>query len=72
MNIFRDPRWGRGQETPGEDPLLSGAYAIRFVRGMQGDGTNYLLASSALKHLAAYGVETADQVGRLSFVSAVT
>lgn len=35
INIFRDPRWGRGQETPGEDPLLSSVYAAAFVRGMQ-------------------------------------
>lgn len=36
VNIFRDPRWGRGQETPGEDPMLASAYAIQFVRGLQG------------------------------------
>ncbi|KAJ6307118.1 hypothetical protein OIU78_022241 [Salix suchowensis] len=37
INIFRDPRWGRGQETPGEDPLLTGKYAVSYVRGLQGD-----------------------------------
>ncbi|KAL3655337.1 putative beta-D-xylosidase 7 [Castilleja foliolosa] len=37
INIFRDPRWGRGQETPGEDPLVAGKYAVAFVRGIQGD-----------------------------------
>ncbi|TYZ54160.1 hypothetical protein PybrP1_012477, partial [[Pythium] brassicae (nom. inval.)] len=37
VNIYRDPRWGRGQETPGEDPLLSAEYAVAFVRGLQGD-----------------------------------
>lgn len=36
VNIFRDPRWGRGQETPGEDPMVASAYAIEFVRGFQG------------------------------------
>lgn len=36
INIFRDPRWGRGQETPGEDPMVASAYAIDFVRGFQG------------------------------------
>ena len=36
INIFRDPRWGRGQETPGEDPMVASAYAIEFVRGFQG------------------------------------
>jgi len=37
VNIFRDPRWGRGQETPGEDPLVVGKYGASFVRGVQGD-----------------------------------
>lgn len=36
INIFRDPRWGRGQETPGEDPMLTSAYAVQYVRGFQG------------------------------------
>ena len=36
VNIFRDPRWGRGQETAGEDPMLSGVWAVNFVRGVQG------------------------------------
>lgn len=36
INIFRDPRWGRGQETPGEDPMVASAYAIEFVNGFQG------------------------------------
>ncbi len=36
VNLYRDPRWGRGQETAGEDPLLSGIWAARFVRGLQG------------------------------------
>jgi beta-glucosidase-like glycosyl hydrolase len=37
INIFRDPRWGRGQETPGEDPMVTSAYAVEFVRGFQGE-----------------------------------
>ncbi|KAK9134311.1 hypothetical protein Syun_013641 [Stephania yunnanensis] len=37
INIFRDPRWGRGQETPGEDPLVTGKYSVSYVRGVQGD-----------------------------------
>nr|XP_043616232.1 probable beta-D-xylosidase 6 [Erigeron canadensis] len=37
INVFRDPRWGRGQETPGEDPMVVGAYAVEYVRGFQGD-----------------------------------
>lgn len=36
INLFRDPRWGRGQETPGEDPMVASAYAVEFVRGFQG------------------------------------
>lgn len=36
INIFRDPRWGRGQETPGEDPMVASAYAVEFVKGFQG------------------------------------
>ncbi|KDP32160.1 hypothetical protein JCGZ_12621 [Jatropha curcas] len=36
INVFRDPRWGRGQETPGEDPMVASAYAIEFVKGFQG------------------------------------
>ena len=42
VNIFRDPRWGRGQETYGEDPFLSGRLAVAFVTGMQGDDPHYL------------------------------
>ena len=41
VNIFRDPRWGRGQETYGEDPFLSGRMAVAFVTGMQGDDPHY-------------------------------
>jgi beta-glucosidase len=37
INIFRDPHWGRGQETYGEDPVLAGRYAVAFVRGLQGN-----------------------------------
>lgn len=37
VNIFRDPRWGRGQETPGEDPMLTSAFAVEYVRGFQGE-----------------------------------
>ncbi len=42
INIFRDPRWGRGQETYGEDPFLTGRMGVAFVTGMQGDDPNYL------------------------------
>ena len=55
INIFRDPRWGRGQETPGEDPFWSGEYAAAFVRGMQeGEDARYLKTSACCKHFGAF------------------
>jgi len=54
VNIFRDPRWGRGQETYGEDPFLSGRLAVAFVTGMQGDDPRYYLAISTPKHFAVH------------------
>jgi len=58
VNIFRDPRWGRGQECPGEDPTLNGDYAEGFVSGFQtGEDPNFLKASSCCKHYAAYNLE---------------
>jgi beta-glucosidase len=50
INIFRDPRWGRGQETYGEDPYLTGSIGVEFVRGIQGDDPNYMLAMACAKH----------------------
>ena len=50
INIFRDPRWGRGQETYGEDPFLTGRMAVAFVTGMQGDDPKYLKVVSTPKH----------------------
>lgn len=41
INIFRDPRWGRGQETPGEDPMVASAFAIEFVRGFQRENSKF-------------------------------
>jgi beta-glucosidase len=54
INIFRDPRWGRGQETYGEDPFLSGTIGVEFIRGLQGDDPNYLLAVGCAKHFAVH------------------
>jgi beta-glucosidase len=54
VNIFRDPRWGRGQETYGEDPFLSGRMAVAFVTGMQGDDPNYYRVISTPKHYAVH------------------
>ena len=60
INIVRDPRWGRNQETVSEDPWFSGRYADAFIRGVQGPQTasKYLAVAATCKHLAAYGVET--------------
>ncbi|KAJ4967201.1 hypothetical protein NE237_019050 [Protea cynaroides] len=64
INVFRDPRWGRGQETPGEDPFVTGRYAVSYVRGLQGDsfqggslGYNHLQASACCKHFTAYDLD---------------
>jgi len=54
VNIFRDPRWGRGQETYGEDPFLSGRLAVAFVTGMQGDDPHYYRVISTPKHFAVH------------------
>lgn len=54
INIFRDPRWGRGMETYGEDPYLAGRLAVEFIRGMQGEGGRYLKTVATPKHFAVH------------------
>jgi beta-glucosidase len=54
LNIFRDPRWGRGQETYGEDPYLTGRMGVAFVTGMQGDDPRYYRAIATPKHYAVH------------------
>ncbi len=54
INIFRDPRWGRGQETYGEDPFLTAMLARAFVRGLQGEDPKYLKAAACAKHYAVH------------------
>jgi beta-glucosidase len=54
INIFRDPRWGRGQETYGEDPYLTAQMAIQFIKGMQGDDPRYLKTIATSKHFAVH------------------
>ena len=54
INIFRDPRWGRGQETYGEDPFLTGRLGTAFVRGLQGDDPKYFKTISTPKHYAVH------------------
>ena len=53
INIFRDPRWGRGHETYGEDPYLTGRLGIAYVRGLQGNG-EHMKAAACAKHLAVH------------------
>jgi beta-glucosidase len=54
INLFRDPRWGRGQETWGEDPWLTGTMGAAFVRGMQGSKPGYLKTAACAKHFAVH------------------
>jgi beta-glucosidase len=63
INIFRDPRWGRGQETYGEDPYLTSRMAVNFVKGLEGDDSNYLKSVATLKH---YAVHSGPEVSRHS------
>jgi beta-glucosidase len=64
INIFRDPRWGRGQETYGEDPYLTATMGTAFVRGMQGRNNKILKTAAAAKHLA---VHSGPEISRHSF-----
>lgn len=54
INIFRDPRWGRGMETWGEDPWLTSQMGVAFVKGMQGDNPYYLKTAACMKHFAVH------------------
>ena len=54
INLFRDPRWGRGQETYGEDPFLTGNLAVQFIRGLQGDDPKYFKTIATVKHFAVH------------------
>jgi len=54
INIFRDPRWGRGQETFGEDPYLTGELGVEMVKGLQGDDPHYLKVAACAKHYAVH------------------
>lgn len=74
VNGLRDPRWGRAMETPGEDPLVIGKYAVSFVRGMQGDSIEggdlkdgHLQVSAACKHFIANDMEDWGGINRYRF-----
>ena len=54
INLFRDPRWGRGQETYGEDPYLTGRLAVSFIHGLQGDDPKYFKTIATVKHFAVH------------------
>jgi beta-glucosidase len=64
VNIFRDPRWGRGQETYGEDPYLTSVMSLGYVKGMQGDDPQYLKTATCAKH---YVVHSGPEESRHSF-----
>lgn len=68
VNIFRDPRWGRGQETYGEDPFLSGKIGASFIKGMQGNDPKYLKTAACAKH---YAVHSGPEALRHSFNAVV-
>ena len=61
INTFRDPRWGRGQETYGEDPYLTARMGVVFVRGLQGDDSRYLKVVATPKHFAVHSGPEADR-----------
>ncbi len=65
INIFRDPRWGRGQETFGEDPYLTASMGVEYIKGLQGDG-EFLKSAACAKH---YAVHSGPENGRHSFDS---
>ncbi|KAJ9181839.1 hypothetical protein P3X46_005887 [Hevea brasiliensis] len=72
VNIFRDPRWGRGQETAGEDPVLAGKYAASYVRGLQSMTGNRLKVAACCKHYTAYDLDNWNGVDRYHFNAMVS
>ncbi|CAH8281556.1 unnamed protein product [Eruca vesicaria subsp. sativa] len=81
INVFRDPRWGRGQETPGEDPLVVSEYGVEFVKGFQEvketsqvfkNNDEKLMLSACCKHFTAYDLEKWGNFSRYDFNAVVT
>mgnify|MGYP001206494846 CR=1 FL=1 len=72
VNIFRDPRWGRGMETYGEDPLLSGMLGTAYVRGLQGDDAFYLKTGACAKHYAVHSGRRAPATKLISIPPGAT
>lgn len=69
INIYRDPRWGRGQETYGEDPYLTSRLGVAFIKGLQGDDEKYIKTSACAKHFV---VHSGPEEKRHSFNSVVS
>lgn len=69
INIYRDPRWGRGQETYGEDPYLTALLGVAFIKGLQGNDPNYIQTAACAKHFA---VHSGPESQRHSFDAAVS
>ncbi|KAJ3563996.1 hypothetical protein NP233_g8584 [Leucocoprinus birnbaumii] len=74
INPFRDPRWGRGQETPGEDPFLTSQYVLNLIDGLQGgiDPHPYYKVAADCKHYAAYDLENWEGINRSDFDAQVS
>ncbi|KAK6170932.1 hypothetical protein SNE40_019211 [Patella caerulea] len=72
INMMRDPRWGRNQETYGEDPYLSGMLSTAYVNGLQGDHPRYVRASAGCKHFDVHGGPENIPAARASFNSVVS
>ncbi|GLJ09080.1 hypothetical protein SUGI_0101480 [Cryptomeria japonica] len=75
VNIFRDPRWGRGHETPGEDPFLTSAYASSYVKGLQQadpSDPNRLKVAACCKHYTAYDLDNWNGIQRFTFDALVS
>ncbi|CAM4929077.1 unnamed protein product [Rotaria socialis] len=73
INIFRDPRWGRGQETPGEDPFLTSQYVYALINGLQrGEDDRYLKIGANCKHFAAYDLDQWNGTDRFHFNALVS
>ena len=69
VNIFRDPRWGRGHETFGEDPFLTSRMGVRFIQGIQGHDENYMKAAACAKHFAVHSGPEGERHGFNAVVS---
>ncbi|ESO88942.1 hypothetical protein LOTGIDRAFT_154010 [Lottia gigantea] len=72
INIMRDPRWGRNQETYGEDPIVNGMLASAFVKGLQGDHPRFIRANAGCKHFDVYGGPENIPVDKTRFSANVT